>query len=242
MCPGAQKVGCRLPSPQGTPKTSSGAIPSAAPTQGSAPSFSFFGVPLKICSQGSPGPPPPRRPPPPASSYLLGGASGDPREAPGFWGAPGRAGRSCERQRRKIHGTNFAGRRSGGASAQRGGAGGEGPPRASPGSRRPARRWVPVCPGPPPGCAAPPHPSAPRSGAGPAHSEFPVTFPGMGSREWGQEAELIPRPAHAFPSTRAPLTKRGEPGVAGPPERWRPGLAGDFRERTGREGLGEGRD
>lgn len=109
MCSRAQKSGCRLPCPPGHPKNLP-AIPSA---EGPPILLLLCSVPQTL-SRG-----PLASPPQPAlTSWALLGS-------PGFWGAPGRAGRSCERRGRKIHGTNFAGKgaegRGGESSAHRGG-------------------------------------------------------------------------------------------------------------------------
>lgn len=223
MCSRAQKSGCRLPCPPGHPKNLP-AIPSAEGPPHPSP-------PVQCPPNAVPGSP---RVPSPARSYLLG-AFGEPR----VLGSPGAGGTELRAAGKKNSRHELCRERSGGAgrgefSASRG-AGGESPPKKSPGrvgNRRPRRPRVPVSPGAP-GVRCPP--SAPRSGAGPAHSEFPVTFPGMGSRERSQEVELIPRPAHAFPHTRPRLRNGASP--ASPPPR-RDGdadLGGDFRE-----GMGEG--
>lgn len=222
--PRGTESGVRAPIPPGHPKTST-PFP-AQPHTGLGPNLLLLWSVPQNRSPGVPWGPPSQLLPP-------GRCQRGPPGSTGVLGSPGMSGTELRAAGRKNPRHELCREKERGGLSAWWGAGGESPPRASPGRvgrHRPARLWVPVCPGPP-GVRCPP--SAPRSGAGPAHSEFPVTFPGMGSREWSQEAELIPRPAHAFPRTRPPLTKRGEPGVAGPPARWRRGLGGIFGKGWG---------
>ena len=110
-CPRAQKVGCRLPPSQGTPTTATpfpAQCPPAAPW-GSAPSRSPKAWPLGSRSPSvTPSSPAPK---PALTSWvvLAGGHRAAPASGgPGARGALRRAGRSCERQGRKMHGANFA--------------------------------------------------------------------------------------------------------------------------------------
>lgn len=179
-CPGAQKVGCRVPPPPRAPR------PLPLHSQHRAFLQSRGAQPHPAPADRPPNPGPGEQVPvghpllagPRASSYLLGSAGLGGAGGSGSPAASGTELRAAGKKnaRRKL----CRGKASGGLSTSLA-AGGESPPTASPGrvsNHRSPQQRVPGCPGPP-GVRSPPQRSPLWSGAGPFRVSSDISRDGI---------------------------------------------------------------